>query len=288
MMLRSSLFLVTIHVALLGAGPSEAQQASGSQLPTAPTIVAEDYKLGPKDRISISVEGLPDLQTTTTISDDGTIRMGLIGDVVAEGFTVRGLENVLAAALERFVNNPAVSVTVDQYGSQSFFMYGAINESGSFPITGRVSLLEALVQAGGIDPNEAAGPITIVRRDLPQEPIEIDGRELFFKGNRAYDIQLRPGDMINVVRKPEYSIYIYDERGQGGMYRFRDPVSLLQAVSLTGGLGDGASKKVKIIRTNEDDTKETFEVNFGDILEGKAEDVMLAPGDVIIIKRGFF
>ena len=221
-----------------------------------------------------------------TVNELGTIRLALIGEVSAEGQTTRELEGALAVALSRFVNDPQVTVVVTRYQSQSYFLYGAVRQIGNFPISGRVTLLEALVSAGGLVIDDAAGPIRIIRESFGMEPLEIDGRALFFDGNRAYDIELEPGDMINAVRKPKYNIYIYHDGGNGGAYEFNDPVSLLQAVSLIGGLGDGASDKVKIVRTMADGSKEQFEVDFGDILEGKIEDVPLSPNDVVIIRGG--
>ena len=53
-----------------------------------------------------------------------------------------------------------------------------------------------------------------------------------------------------------------------------------------GGLGEGASDKVKIVRVLPEGGKEMIEVDFGDILDGKLEDIPLQPDDVVIVKSG--
>jgi len=282
-------YALIVFTGLYSAGPVRAQEQAeqtGDRQVEAAARQDLSYEIGPNDILSIAVAGMPELETRATVNELGVIRMELIGEITAAGLTTRELEQTLAEALTRFVTNPQVVVQVVRYQSQSYFLYGAVRQTGSFPISGRISLLEALVSAGGLLEEEARGPIRIIRKSFGREPLEIDGQALFFDGNRAYDIDLEPGDMINVLRKPEYNIYIYHQGGSGGAYTFRDPVSLLQAVSLIGGLGEGASDKLKIVRTLPDGTKEQIEVDFGDILDGKLDDVPLMPNDVVIIKGG--
>lgn len=277
--------LLLVGACLSWAGLSAAQ--TGGQAPAA-TFQDPNYRIGPRDVLNITVFDMPEMTSQATVTEAGTIRMSLIGDIGAAGLTTRELEGVLVQQLARYVTDPRVTVEVERYQSQSFFLYGAVRTVGSYPISGEISLLEALVSAGGIMEDAAAGPIKIIRDSFGREPLEIDGRQLFFEGNRAYDIQVESGDMINVVTKPEYNIYIYDDAGEGGAFSFRDPVSLLQAVSLVGGLGEGAKDEITIVRTLPNGSKEQIKVNFKDILEGETDDVALNPGDVVIIRRGGF
>ncbi|NKB87395.1 MAG: hypothetical protein GKS06_04150 [Acidobacteria bacterium] len=278
-LLGACLYVVLAPASTLAAAPAQERG----------TIVQDpNYRIGPRDVIRVSVFDMDEMETQATVSETGTIRMPLVGDIRAAGLTTRELEESIADALARYVTDPQVTVEVEQFQSQTFFLYGAVRNVGSYPISGELSLLEALVSAGGILEEEAAGGIKIIRDSFGREPLEIDGRELFFEGNRAYDIQIESGDMINVVTKPEYNVYIYDEGGDGGAYTFRDPVSLLQAISLVGGLGEGAKDEVTIVRTQPDGNKVQLKVNFKDILEGEIEDVALSPGDVVIVRRGGF
>ncbi len=282
--LMKSVFLIccaALAMALLPSGSAAYQEQAGED-PVA------DYRLGARDVVRVTVLGVPELQDVRAELDaDGVIRLPLLGEVTAAGLTVKGLEGEIRQGMVRFVNDPQVMVAIEQYQSQSYFIFGAVGSVGSFPITGRVTLLEALVAAGGILSEEATGTIQVVRRAFPQQPLEIDGNELFFKGNRAYDITLAPGDMVNVLTKPTYRIYVYGEGGTGGAYTFRDPVTVLQAITLIGGIPQGASKKIKILRTQEGGDRTTLEVNVRDIIEGKERDMLLRPDDVLVIAEGF-
>ncbi len=116
-----------------------------------------DYKIAPLDVIDISVFGVPDLNRTAQVSSSGMITLPLIRSVRAGGRTQAQLEKDIAAKLEAgYLQSPQVSVFVKEYNSQRITVDGAVKKPGIFPITGNVSLLQAVALAEGL--NEVADP----------------------------------------------------------------------------------------------------------------------------------
>lgn len=116
-----------------------------------------DYKIAPLDVIDISVFGVPDLNRTAQVSSSGMITLPLIKGVKAGGRTQAQLERDIAAKLEAgYLQSPQVSVFVKEYNSQRITVDGAVKKPGIFPITGNVSLLQAVALAEGL--NEVADP----------------------------------------------------------------------------------------------------------------------------------
>jgi polysaccharide export outer membrane protein len=166
---------------------------------------------------------------------------------------------------------------------------GAVKEPGTYEMVGTKTLLEAISDAGGLDNQEAAGTVTILRSTTSGAPIQIDLDRLLEEGNIAFNIEIHPGDTINVVPKERFFIYVYGQVRNPGSYELREEVTLLQAVSLAGGLGDrAAASRVRILRRSLDGSQEVLEVNLEDIVDGKEPDIPIRPNDVIVVPETFF
>jgi polysaccharide export outer membrane protein len=128
-----------------------------------------------------------------------------------------------------------------------------------------------------------------LRTGFTQAPIEIDLQQLLEQGNAAYNIELQPGDTVNVVPKRRYFIYVYGQVRSPGAYELREEVTLLQAISFAQGVADRAARdRIRILRRKPDGTQEVIQVNLVDIVDGKKPDVPILPNDVIVVPETWF
>lgn len=110
----------------LGQRPAMAQTQvpPGSMLATPSS--ASDAPIGPRDFIEVKVFQDPNLYTKMTVTDDGRINMPLIGKVDVSGLTPSEVEARIKGLLEKYINNPDVSVTVLEAGSKPISVIGAV------------------------------------------------------------------------------------------------------------------------------------------------------------------
>src|SRR3954464_6651408 len=142
--------LVTILAML--AAPAVAQTQS-----------AADYVIGSQDVLAIQVFDQADLGGKYTVETDGTFSFPLVGRITAGGLTLRTLEGELRKKLaDGYFRNPQVSVAVEQYRSRRVFVVGEVRNPGPVPLTGGMTLIEALARAGSTLPS-ASGEVAIVR-----------------------------------------------------------------------------------------------------------------------------
>ena len=105
----------------------------------------------------------------------------------------------------------------------------------------------------------------------------------------AYNIDLRPYDVVNVDPKRTYTIYVYGQVTAPGSFQLDEPITLLQAVSIAGGLAErAAGSRVRILRKRLDGKQDVFEVDLEKIEDGEIADIPLAPGDVVLVPSTFF
>ena len=251
---------------------------------------AGDYVIGPQDVLTIQVFDQVDLGGKYTVETDGTFSFPLIGRVTAGGKTLRGFEVELKKKLaDGYFRNPQVTVGVENYRSQRVFVMGEVRNPGPVPLTGGMTLIEALARAGSTLPS-ASGELAIVRAAqgaqgpvVPgQGQVDLDVVRASIKdlegGAMSQNVQLHDGDTIFVPRAE--SIYVFGQVKTPGAYALvqRD-TSLLQALSLAGGVTEnGAMNRIKIIRIVNGEKKE---------LKVKLTDVVRA-GDTIVVPERFF
>jgi polysaccharide export outer membrane protein len=250
---------------------------------------SSDYVIGPQDILTINSFDQEDLSGKYPVDADGTFTFPLVGRVKAGGLTLRELEGELKRLLrDGFFKNPQLSVGVELYRSQKIHVVGEIRNPGTYPLTGDMNLIEAIARAGSTLPS-ASGEALIVRaragkssavRQLPgTENVDVktvDLKELQ-SGALSQNVALRDGDTIFVPRAE--SVYVFGQVKSPGAYSIQRNTTVLQALSLAGGITDrGATGRIKIVRIEKGKTVEV-RVKLTDLVR---------PGDTIIVPERFF
>jgi polysaccharide export outer membrane protein len=231
-------------------------------LPCLPGVAAQtnDYVIGPQDILTITIWDQSDLSGKFNVEADGTFTFPLIGRIKGGGLTLRELEEELKKRLaDGYFKRPQLSVAVEQYRSQRIFIVGEVRQPGTFPLTGDMTLIEGFARAGGATP-DAAGNAIIVRasdgRPTPggsdeqtsAEIIHVSLRQLE-TGSLSNNVSLRDGDTIFVPRAEVLTVYVFGQVRSPGAFAIKKDMTVLQALSLAGGVNDrGTTSRIRIVR----------------------------------------
>jgi polysaccharide export outer membrane protein len=239
-----------------------------------------DYRMGTGDVLRITVYGQPDLSTEARVGDSGNITFPLIGDVRMAGATPAQGETEIAARLSKggFINEPFVTVNVVQYRGQQVSVLGRVNRPGKHSLEKISRVTDVLAMAGGIA-GDGADTITLVRtRDGKPEYRDIDMIALFKPGSEASNEIVQDGDIINVAR--QHMFYIYGEVQRPGAFRLEQNMSVVQALSLGGGLNQrGTQRGIKILRRDDNGAMQQLDAQLADPVR---------KDDVIYVKESLF
>lgn len=243
-------------------------------------FAAEDYLLGGGDTVYVSVYEQPDLTTTARISqDDGTIPFPLLGEVTIAGLSPEDAGSKIAKLLKNrgFIKNPQVTLTVQEFLSQKIPVMGQVHSPGEYPLKGKSRVIDLIAQAGGLK-EDAADVITVVKNEGGKSvKHEIDLLR-FYAGDMDQNVEVSKGDFILVPRMKKF--FIQGEVNQPGMYRLERDMTVMQALSVGGGVnGRGSLKGMKVTRHNADGTTQKIRVELTDKLQ---------PNDVLVIKERLF
>jgi polysaccharide export outer membrane protein len=279
-------------LAVLFAASLALAQAPPQAVPQTAPIDAT-YRVGPRDLIQISVDEDKTLDGEHRITETGFINIRLLGDVQVAGKTVLEIAAQLKRLLEeRLMQRASVDVQVKEFRSRPISIIGAVKQPGNLGFSGRWTLLEALTAVGGLA-DEHGSVVYILRRaeNGLSDQVAIDLDELMARGLREVNIPLFANDLINVPGTIEINVYCLGEVARPGALAFKgnERITLLAAIAHAGGLTDRASRRILIKRSSRSGAPDQeIVVDYKQILAGKAPDVDLKQGDVIVVKESFF
>ena len=259
-----------VLVAALAPAAVQAQQAA-----------AQEYRLGPGDGVKITVFQNPDLNLETRVSETGAISYPLVGSVQVGGLSVAAAEKAIADGLKKggFVLQPQVTVVLQQVRGAQVAVLGQVSRPGRYPLESTaMKVTDALALAGGTAPQGADRVILTGLRNGRRVRAEIDVAELFVAWTPEKDLPVQAGDTLYVQRAPQ--VYVYGEVQRAGAYRVERQMTVLQALSVGGGLSPrGTERGIRIHRRGEDGATRVLTPQLNDLVQAD---------DVIVVREALF
>ena len=270
-------------------------------LASAQSPVAPAYVLGPDDQVIVQVLDLEEIKGDHPILVDmqGNIRLPIVGRLHVAGLTVEQIEAALRQRLSTVLKDPEVTVLIAGFRSHPVSVLGSVRTPGVVQIIGKKSLSEVLSMAGGANP-DAGNSIVITRRKeagpLPLADAQPDPTGEFYIGHVSFkslledsnpgeSIQIESGDVISVPKGELVYVLGAVPRSGGYVLNERTTITVLQALSMAGGLDRFANKKnVEILRPKPgSNDREEILVDVNSMLAGKGKDVSLLANDILFI-----
>ena len=205
--------------------------------------------IGAGDTVRISAFRYPELTTETRVSEEGEVRVPVIGTVVVQGLTPEKAAALIAERLKRgnYVLNPQINVAVVQARSRQVSVLGHVTRPGRYTLDGATARLsDVMAMAGGL--SATGSDIVVVKRTRngKSESVNVDLGALIRGAADAEDMELASGDSVFVPRAP--MVYVYGEVTRGGSYRLEPGMTVMQALSLAGGVTPRGSEKLAKLR----------------------------------------
>ncbi len=246
-------------------------------------VTPETLLIGPGDTLHVQILNTPELEQHPRVTDAGEIPLIGVGNLRVEGLTPAAAAAKIRERLisMHYMNHPDVSVTVEQYATQTVSVLGQVKSPGSYSIATGRSVLSVVALAGGLT-EYADRNITIQRRDSSQPPVSYtfsnDARDAI-----AQEVQVFPGDTVIVPKAG--IVYVLGDVGRPGgfvMQNNHSQLTALQAVALAGGTASSAvPSRAKLIRKIPSGGYKEIPLNFSAIQKGKQSDMLLQPDDVL-------
>lgn len=154
--------------------------------------------LQPGDDVEISVFGVPELSSNQRIRPDGNISVKLFGDLMAAGKTPAELRGELTKLYESQVQVKAITVTVRS--AAVVYVTGAVGRPGRVDYLRPMTVLEAIMEAGGFDQKAGArrGQVRVVRTEDGRYRNYLINLDPVLKRDGQVPFYLKPFDTVVV------------------------------------------------------------------------------------------
>ena len=244
------------------------------------------YMIGPGDVLYIEVWKQEDISRQVTVNYKGEIRLPPIKTVSVIGLNAPQIEDKLTKALSKYLIDPIVFVTINEYNSQRVIALGEI-ATGMYNLKRKTTLVEFLGQIGG--PNDDADTVNIRLIKKDGKIFTYDLNELINNPQQSDKIVVSGGDTVYVPPLAINKVYILGEVSEPKVITLKGKMTLVDAITEAGGYTrDAVTKSIVVIR-GELGSQQGIRVNLKRILkEGDVgQNIELKPGDIIYVPKSF-
>jgi polysaccharide export outer membrane protein len=270
--------------------PPPEEQAVPKLPPASPlTLIAGDF-------LHITVFRQKDLELEVRIPEGGSFSYPLIGDVQAEGKTVKVVEADIRKRLEeRYLHRAGVTLTVKEYAPRMVYVLGAVMKPGGYEIHSnrRLTVLQLISTAGGYTDRAQKEYGQLIRRKTNEE------RELYrfsaaeversvARGKVEADLELSHDDLV-VIPSAARVVYVLGQVNKPGSFEIPadSRLTVSMAVSQAGSWTKfAATSRIQILRQPPTGESVKLTVNLDEVVGGKLDqDLELRPGDVVMVPQ---
>ncbi len=159
-----------------------------------------DYLIGPGDNVNITVWRNPEVSMTVPVRPDGKITTPLVEDLPASGKTPSQLARDIEKQLGKYIQDPIVTVIVTGFVgpySEQIRVIGQAAKPQSLPYRENMTIMDVLIQVGGITDFAAGNKASILRNvGGKQQQFGVRLDDLLKDGDVSANVPMRPGDVL--------------------------------------------------------------------------------------------
>lgn len=257
----------------------------------------EPFRLGPGDKLEIELLGDILTKTPVTVGPDGKIYFYLLPGLDVWGLTIPETKALIERELGKFIRDEAqVGVTLREVQSRRVWMLGRFSTPGVYPMPGNMTLLEAIGLAGGpasLGGNQQSGfaytsddladlrRAFVIRRG---KRLPVDFHRLLKEGDLSQNIYLEPDDFVYFPTAGAREVYVLGAVNSPRAVTYNDEMTLVSAIASAFGTlrTESYEHHVAVVRGSLSNPQIAV-VDYRAIATGKAENILLEPGDIVYV-----
>jgi len=185
------------------------------------------------------------------------------------------------------VLSPEDIVILPEVSSQMVYVAGKVNKPGALPFQEGLTVLQAVLDAGGMSKEAVGAKVKILREDaIGQKQIPVDMDAILEKGDKSQNIALAQGDIIVVPgMSPQADITVTGKVNSPGIVPYEEGMTAMKAIFLAGGLGGNMlTSQIRIMSSNGDiQPPFMLDISNAQLEQPGSANPALKPGDLVVV-----
>lgn len=261
-------------------------------------VPSPDYIIGSGDSLQVTVAGKPEFSVTVVnsgssravgsrVDGSGDVHLPLLGAVRVAGLTVSQARKKIQESLQKYLNEPWVTVEVADFRSQPIYLLGQFRNSGVYYMDRPLTLVQGVALGNGFDP---AANLRGARISRDNRILRVDLADLLTNGDARQNIWLKGGDSIYVPDTRNQQVFVFGAVKKAGPLQMPPSgMNLLQAISGADLRDTGYDiTHIRVIRSISATRGELLVVNLDKSIRGEALPFQLQEGDIIFVPKSSF
>jgi protein involved in polysaccharide export with SLBB domain/capsular polysaccharide biosynthesis protein len=250
----------------------------------------EHLTLGPGDVLDFGLFGQPEVSLRdAAIGPDGRISFLEAQDITASGLSIDELRERLDTELAKYRRAPHTMVTPVAFRSKKYFMLGKVMVKGAYILDRPLTVLEAIARAKGFESGLVDRTVvdladfsrSFIARNGKRMPLDFE--RLFAEGDLSQNSPVEPGDYIYIAGSEIQEIYVVGQVRLPGPVTYSPAQTVISAITSRGGFTDTAYHARVLVVRGSLKRPQTYVVDTGAIVGGKATDFKLQPRDIVFV-----
>lgn len=158
------------------------------------------YLIGPGDSLTIFVWRNPEISGNFIVRPDGKVTTSLVEDIDVAGRTPTMLAREIEEQLSKYINNPRVTVSVNNFSgplSEQVRVIGEATNPSAVNYTEHMTLLDLMIAVGGLTEFASGNSAKLVRVvDGKQQSFNVKIDDLIRDGDISENVDMLPGDIV--------------------------------------------------------------------------------------------
>lgn len=195
------IFLITVSCTATQKSVKDETESEISVANAEAGLVVSEFILGAGDELEIDVYRHADLKKKVRISPDGMIFFPLIGEVKANGLSLRQFRDRIKEGLANYIVDAQISIEITAFKGQKIFVLGEVKNPGVYQLDPPITALEAISRAGGFTLDGTDDSVMLVRGGLEKPELRtLDLEKTLKEGDLTQNVALQRGDIVYVPR----------------------------------------------------------------------------------------
>jgi polysaccharide biosynthesis/export protein PslD len=202
----NSIHVLVLIILLIGNTTScTSSQASLKEIPLAEIETdakPADYLIQFGDELEIKFFYNPELNEIVTVRPDGKISLLLVDETQAAGLKPSQLDEYLTQAYSQELQDPNLTVIVRSFSSYRVYIGGEVNRPGLLNLTGGLTALQAIFNAGGLKETAQPEHVIVIRKGMGGRPVpmRVNLKDVLYGKSAGAEFRLSPDDIVFVPK----------------------------------------------------------------------------------------